>query len=34
MHPVIGLIHEWNKDGKIIKGTKKDLGGTMRLGLI
>ena len=32
-YPVIGLINEWNKDGKIIKGTKKDLGGTMRLGL-
>ena len=30
--PVIGLIHEWNKDGKLIKGTNKDLGGTMRLG--
>ncbi len=31
--PVIGLIHEWNKNGKIIKGTDKNLGGTMRLGL-
>ncbi len=31
--PVIGLIDEWTKDGKIIKGTDKDLGGTMRLGL-
>jgi CTP synthase len=31
--PIIGLITEWNKDGKIIKGTDKDLGGTMRLGL-
>ena len=31
--PVVGLIHEWKKDGKIIKGTNKDLGGTMRLGL-
>ena len=30
--PVIGLIHEWRKDGKTIKGTDKDLGGTMRLG--
>ena len=30
--PVIGLIHEWKKDGKTIKGTVKDLGGTMRLG--
>ena len=32
-YPVIGLINEWDKDGKIIKGTDKDLGGTMRLGL-
>jgi len=32
-YPVVGLINEWNKDGKIIKGTNKDLGGTMRLGL-
>ena len=31
--PIIGLINEWNKDGKIIKGTNKKLGGTMRLGL-
>ncbi len=31
-YPVIGLINEWNKDGKLIKGTNKDLGGTMRLG--
>ena len=30
---IIGLITEWNKDGKSIKGTDKDLGGTMRLGL-
>ena len=30
--PVIGLINEWNKDGKVIKGTDKELGGTMRLG--
>ena len=29
---IIGLINEWKKDGKIIKGTDKDLGGTMRLG--
>lgn len=29
---VIGLMHEWNKDGNIIIGTNKDLGGTMRLG--
>ncbi|MDC1096353.1 CTP synthase [Pelagibacteraceae bacterium] len=31
--PVVGLINEWNKDGKLIKGTNKELGGTMRLGL-
>ena len=31
--PIIGLINEWNKDGKMIKGTDRDLGGTMRLGL-
>ena len=31
--PIIGLITEWNKDGKLIKGTDKDLGGTMRLGI-
>jgi CTP synthase len=31
-YPVIGLIYEWKKDGKTIKGTNKDLGGTMRLG--
>ena len=31
--PIIGLINEWNKDGKLIKGTDKNLGGTMRLGL-
>ena len=32
-YPVIGLINEWDKDGEIIKGTNKNLGGTMRLGL-
>ena len=32
-YPVIGLINEWDKEGKTIKGTDKDLGGTMRLGL-
>ena len=32
-YPIVGLIEEWNKDGKIIKGTDKNLGGTMRLGL-
>ena len=31
--PIIGLITEWRKDGKLIKGTDKNLGGTMRLGL-
>jgi len=31
--PIIGLINEWSKNGKIIKGTDRDLGGTMRLGL-
>jgi CTP synthase len=31
--PIIGLITVWNRDGKLIKGTDKDLGGTMRLGL-
>jgi len=31
--PIIGLITEWNKNGKLIKGTDKNLGGTMRLGL-
>ncbi len=30
--PIIGLINEWKKNGKTIKGTDKDLGGTMRLG--
>jgi CTP synthase len=30
---IIGLINEWNKNGKIITGTDKNLGGTMRLGL-
>ena len=30
--PVVGLINEWKKDGKTIKGTDKELGGTMRLG--
>ena len=32
-YPVIGLINEWDKNGRIIKGTDKNLGGTMRLGL-
>ena len=27
------MINEWNKNGKLIKGTDKNLGGTMRLGL-
>ena len=29
---IIGLMNEWDKDGKKIKGTDKNLGGTMRLG--
>ena len=29
---VVGLMSEWRKDGKLMKGTNKDLGGTMRLG--
>jgi CTP synthase len=29
---IIGLMNEWEKRGKKIKGTDKDLGGTMRLG--
>ncbi len=29
---VIGLMNEWTKGGKLMKGTDKDLGGTMRLG--
>ncbi len=32
-YPVIGLIEEWNRNGRKIKGTVKNLGGTMRLGL-
>ncbi len=32
-YPVVGLLSEWNKNGQMIKGTNKDLGGTMRLGL-
>tara|TARA_E500000331_G_scaffold56583_1_gene50530 strand:+ start:1 stop:1617 length:1617 start_codon:yes stop_codon:yes gene_type:complete len=31
-YPVIGLLNEWNKNGKLIKGTNINLGGTMRLG--
>ena len=30
--PVVGLIHEWKKGDKTIKGTDVELGGTMRLG--
>ncbi|MDA8619085.1 CTP synthase [Candidatus Pelagibacter bacterium] len=29
---VVGLMEEWEKDGIVIKGTDKELGGTMRLG--
>ncbi len=32
-YPVIGLLEEWNKNGRKIRGTVKNLGGTMRLGL-
>ena len=31
--PIVGLIEEWSKNGKIVKGTSTKLGGTMRLGL-
>ena len=31
--PVVGLLEEWQKGNKILKGSEKDLGGTMRLGL-
>ncbi|MEJ6771827.1 MAG: CTP synthetase, partial [Pelagibacteraceae bacterium] len=31
--PIVGLIDEWSKNGKVQKGTSKNLGGTMRLGL-
>ena len=31
--PVVGLIEEWQKGKKIFKGSEKNLGGTMRLGL-
>ena len=29
---VVGLISEWTKDGQLMKGTERELGGTMRLG--
>ena len=29
---IVGLMHEWDKDGKKVRGTDKELGGTMRLG--
>ena len=29
---IVGLMNEWDKDGKKVTGTDKDLGGTMRLG--
>ena len=29
---IVGLMNEWDKGGKKVKGTDKDLGGTMRLG--
>ena len=31
--PVVGLLDEWHKGDKKYKGTKENLGGTMRLGL-
>ena len=31
--PVVGLLEEWKKGKKIFKGSNKNLGGTMRLGL-
>ena len=31
--PVVGLLEEWQKGEKIYKGSEKNLGGTMRLGL-
>ena len=31
--PVVGLLEEWQKGSKMIKGSEKKLGGTMRLGL-
>ena len=31
--PVVGLLEEWSKNGKVLKGSLKNLGGTMRLGL-
>ena len=30
--PIVGLIEEWIKNGKLIKGSVSQLGGTMRLG--
>ena len=29
---VVGLMSEWTKDGQLMRGTDKELGGTMRLG--
>tara|TARA_Y100000590_G_scaffold94849_1_gene107497 strand:- start:452 stop:2077 length:1626 start_codon:yes stop_codon:yes gene_type:complete len=31
--PVVGLLEEWQKGNKVYKGSMKNLGGTMRLGL-
>jgi len=31
--PVVGLLEEWQKGKKTIRGSEKNLGGTMRLGL-
>ncbi len=32
-YPIVGLLNEWNKNGRLIRGTNVNLGGTMRLGL-
>ena len=29
---LVGLMSEWTKNGKLIRGTDKEWGGTMRLG--
>ena len=31
--PVVGLLEEWQKGKRVFKGSEKNLGGTMRLGL-
>ncbi len=32
LYPVVGLMDQWDKDGQVIQGSNKNLGGTMRLG--